>query len=196
LLGHGFLRDQRRMQGLAIDLAALGLPTATLDFCNMRPWRAGVQENAQDFVRLAGQLAAEEVVYAGFSAGGLAALLAAHQDPSSQAVFALDLVDYAGVGRQAAAELQVPLAGLVGEASSCNRFNEALAVYAAASNGVYRQVAGASHCDFESPSDWVCSFVCDSVPRSASEVEHTRSQIRQSALSAIVALANGEEVWP
>lgn len=160
VLAHGFLRSKERMDGLARALAAAGTTTATLDFCNDRIWDGGHVRNGRDMVTLARSLGANRVLYAGFSAGGLAALLAADADPAALGVLTLDLVDRDGLGARAAARLDVPLVGLVGEPSACNAQGNGLAVLAAGRGARIEQIAGAGHCDFESPTDWLCERVC------------------------------------
>ncbi|EXJ15593.1 lipase/esterase [Imhoffiella purpurea] len=162
LLGHGFMRDRERMTGLAESLAETGLTVAALDFCNARPWDGGHVQNGFDMMALADALGARRRVYAGFSAGALAALVAGRNDPRALGVVALDLVDADGVGRLMARGMDRPLIGLFGEPSACNARGNGLAVYAAAPDASVQRIAGANHCDFESPTDWVCRLVCGS----------------------------------
>jgi dienelactone hydrolase len=109
---------------------------------------------------LARHLGARRVVYAGFSAGGLAAVLAAVEDPAALGVLALDLVDQGGLGVRAAARLDKPLVGLMGDPSACNARGNGMAVLAAGPRARVERIAGAGHCDFESPTDWLCEQVC------------------------------------
>ena len=169
VVGHGFLRSRQRMDGLARALAASGLPTVTLDFCRARSWRPGHVRNGFDMIRVADALHAGRVVYVGFSAGGLAALVAARNDPRARGAVTLDLVDADAVGRHAAAGFDRPLIGLVGEPSACNARGNGLAVLAAARLARIERIAGADHCDFESPTDRVCRLLCGSDRRSQSE---------------------------
>lgn len=167
VLGHGFLRDQAQMVDLARALAAAGVTTVTLDFCNGRLWDGGHFLNGLDMVRVADGLGARRVVYVGFSAGALAALVAGRNDPRTLGVVALDLVDAQGLGVRMAKGLGRPLVGLVGEPSSCNARNNGLAVYAANDQARVTRIAGASHCDFESPTDWLCRMLCQGADASA-----------------------------
>jgi len=48
VIGHGFLRNQTRMHGLAQAIAAAGMNAVTVDFCNMRLWNGAHRRNAQD----------------------------------------------------------------------------------------------------------------------------------------------------
>ncbi len=160
VVAHGFLRDQRQMEGLARALAADGIPTVTLSFCNSRLWDGRHFQNGLDMRQLADQMEARKVVYAGFSAGGLAAMVAAAGDPRTAGVLALDLVDDRGLGERMASRLEVPVIGLVGDPAQCNSGNSGLVVYAANAQAELKAIPGASHCEFEDPTDWVCGFLC------------------------------------
>ncbi len=184
VLAHGFLRSKARMAGLATDLAAAGFATAAIDLCNMRPWDGAHGQNADDMRRVAAQLGSTGVLYVGFSAGGLAALLAASADADSLGVVALDLVDLDGMGELAAATLSRPLVALVGEPSRCNAQNNGLPVYAAAPNAEVRRIAGATHCDFETPTDGLCRLACESGDRPAAESQRIRAYIVKTAVAA------------
>jgi hypothetical protein len=63
------------------------------------------------------------VLYAGFSAGGLAAYLAAGSDPRASAYLGLDAVDSGGLALARNADFRVPALFLMGEPSSCNAKN-------------------------------------------------------------------------
>jgi hypothetical protein len=185
VLGHGFLRTQERMVDLAQALADAGIPTVTLDYCNSRLWDGRHFRNGLDMIRVADALGAERVIYAGFSAGGLAALVAGRNDPRTLGVVTLDLVDADRLGEGMASGLERPLVGLVGDPSPCNARNNGLAVFSAADQASVERVEGAEHCDFESPSDWVCRLVCK---RNQPERTSPRRDILEAATSAVVSL--------
>lgn len=184
VLAHGFLRDRERMADLARALANGGLTTVTLDLCNMRPWDGGHRENAAEMRRVADQLAVARPVYAGCSAGGLAAILAAADDPDVAGVLVLDLVDQADVGRAAAADLEVPVVGLFGEASRCNANLNGLGVIETVARGEVIRIPGATHCDFESPTDGLCRLVCVPEDRAAEVETRLRDEIIARAVEA------------
>ncbi|MFK7997516.1 MAG: alpha/beta hydrolase [Granulosicoccus sp.] len=162
MLGHGFLRDQDTMIGLSRAIANQGIRVVTLDFCSMRLWNGHHRSNAQDMRELARKLRiADDIIYAGFSAGALAAVLAADND--TRAIVTLDLVDQADLGLTRITQLQTPLIGLAGPATSCNDNNNGDAVYGARDNDSISdlvRIPGASHCDFEAPTNWLCRFAC------------------------------------
>lgn len=201
VLAHGFLRSQDQMQGLAAALARSGVRVATLDFCNATPWDGGHVQNSLDMQALAHRLDARRVIYAGFSAGGLAAVIAARNDPSAIGVVTLDLVDTQGLGVRAANSLGKPLLGLTGEPTNCNASDNGRAVFAAADQAHVKHIAGAGHCDFEAPSDRLCELICqdpDQENRNPNRQASTqRQQIIDSATRAVRALLDGDaHAWP
>jgi pimeloyl-ACP methyl ester carboxylesterase len=185
VLGHGFLRSQERMADLAQALADEGIPSVTLDFCNARFWDGRHFRNGLDMIRVADALDAKQVVYAGFSAGGLAALIAGRNDPRTLGVVALDLVDAGRLGEGMAAGLDRPLIGLVGDPSPCNAENNGLAVFSATDRAAVERVTGAEHCDFESPTDWLCRLVCK---RDSPDAPSPRRDIIAAATDAVASL--------
>lgn len=186
ILGHGFLRRKEHLRGLALAIAATGVTTLSLDFCRDRPWETNHFRKALDMMRLADTQGARGVVYAGFSAGALAALIAGRNDPRTIGVVALDLVDAQGLGVMMARGLDRPLIGLVGEPSSCNAYNNGLAVFAASTRSRVQRFDGADHCDFESPTDWRCRLVCQEA--SASRQASTRRDIVRATTAAVRSL--------
>lgn len=160
VLSHGFARDRARMTGHAAHLASWGLAVLTPDLCHASPLDTDHAQNGRDLADLAATSGYARIVYAGHSAGGLASLLAANDDPHAVAAFALDGVDADGLGAAAAATLPVPLAGLVAEPSACNSDNNGAGWYAAAADGQGLRVVESDHCDYESPTDGVCRAFC------------------------------------
>jgi hypothetical protein len=184
ILGHGFLRSKEHMDGLATALAEAGVTAVSLDYCDSRLWDGQHVRNGRDMVALAGIFDTRHVIYGGFSAGALAALVAGQQDPNALGVIALDPVDDRGLGVRIAERLDRPLIGIVGEPSACNANGNGLAIIAAGRHSRLAQVRGARHCDFESPPDGMCELVCGQSP----EADHARRQIIEMAVSAAVSL--------
>ena len=225
-LGHGFLRDQDTLVGLARALANAGHRALTLDFCNMRPWNGHHVRNGADLRALAERVADGPIVYGGFSAGALAAVLAAsgegadahaanapesaradeagegHGDLASDAsggrgdapptlgVVTLDLVDQADLAANAVRGLDdVPLVGLQGPPSGCNAFGNGRVAFQRHPRSRLDTLAGASHCEFESPTDALCETFCGDEDADA-EDERTRALIVERVLEAIDELAS------
>ncbi len=188
ILSHGFTRRRRTLAGHAQALADAGVLTLTPDL----PCTFDFRCNARALAALVGALRAggtfgapvERVMLVGFSAGGLSSLLAAHTagvvgyvglDP-----FDRTLPDEAErLGLAAATRLRTEALLLRAPPSRCNA--EAVAApWATALPALWRDelIAGASHCDFESPTDWMCRLACG-------DTDPARQQrVRQGLLEA------------
>lgn len=85
----------------------------------------------------------------GHSFGGLTSVLAG-SSPGVAAVVALDPADSSGLGKQAAGQLKVPSAFIMGERSLVNQFGNGNDIYdAAGGDKELIKVRGAQHTDFE-----------------------------------------------
>lgn len=186
VLGHGFSRSQANMRGIARHYAGWGLDVATLDFAYSRPWNVDHSRNGRDMAALARTLTNGPVIYAGYSAGGLAAVIAASRDPGTRGVLGLDLVDSGSTAARLASQMDIPVFGILGESQSCNSRGNGLAVFQAAPRGRAIRVREAGHCHFENPTDWLCSAFCDSPLRN-----YTESEVRRR----ILGLATGFLLW-
>jgi len=184
MLGHGFLRDQDRLVGHARALANAGFRVVTLDFCNMRPWNGHHVRNAADLRALATRVtgAGSGVVYAGFSAGALAALIAGGDDPATLGVVTLDLVDQDDLARDALATLTAPLIGLEGPPSGCNANGSGRRVFDTRSDAILETLDGASHCEFESPTNRLCEIACGD-----EDTDRENERLRQDIVRRVVA---------
>ena len=103
------------------------------------------------------------MVYGGFSAGGLAALVAGAARPAPWASWRSTWWIRPGDrGRDGARS--GPAADRSGRCpSACNARNNGRAVFAVSPQARLTAIPGASHCDFESPTDWLCEAVCSGV---------------------------------
>jgi hypothetical protein len=160
VLGHGFMRSKKRMVYLPQHLASWGLSVVNLEFCNSKLWAGNHDLNGADMVAVSRELNAGKVIYIGFSAGGLAAMVASDLDKNTLAFFGLDIVDNQGLGKKIAPKLAVPFYGLFAAPSVCNANNNGLPLYALSSDSMVIKVEDTSHCHFEFPVDGKCSFVC------------------------------------
>jgi len=188
ILSHGFTRSRRTLAGHAQALADAGVLVLTPDL----PCTFDFRCNARALAALVGSLRAggtfgapvEGVMLVGFSAGGLSSLLAA-DTPGVVGFVGLDPFDRAmpgeaeRMGQAAAARLRTEALLLRAPPSSCNA--EAVAAsWGSVLPGLWRDelITGASHCDFESPSDWLCRLACgDTDPA-------RQARVRQALLSA------------
>lgn len=183
VLAHGFLRGPRTLRGYAEAIAAQGhlavvpaLPSKVDSRANGRAL-AGLVARLRD-----GALGApvDRVVLAGFSAGGLAVMLAAGS-PGVVGTVALDPFDRPGrAGLEAAGRAMAPMVLLQGPPSFCNAYGIASPWRAAAPRlDRHRLVEGASHCDFEWPTDASCRLACGATHPAAQAV------IRAEVLEAV-----------
>lgn len=190
ILAHGFLRDQTQMRDLALALAQAGFQVATLNARHDSVFNGAHVKHGRDMIHLADHLQARERLYAGFSAGGLAALLAARTDPRAIGVLTLDLVDSQMLGQHAAEGLPVPLIALTGAPGNCNANQNAAPIYQRVSQVHLRTFPTASHCDFESPSDWFCEWICEQPV--SSDSGDSRTAIIQHSVAEIEQLLSGD----
>ncbi len=161
LIVPGFMRDRDRMRGWADALARRGLLAVTMDFCQPTAFDGKHAENARDMIALRNHLGAAAVIYVGHSAGGLAALLAATQDPATRGMVLLDPVDFARLGRDAAPRNQVPGIALLAEPGTCNLRSNMRGTLSRMPWVQTIPIASATHCDFEWPPDALCRAICD-----------------------------------
>ncbi len=186
------------MAPLARHLASWGLAVVNLEFCNSKFWSGNHVLNAADMVAVARKIGAGKVIYVGFSAGGLAALLATNLDNKAMAFFGLDMVDNKGLGKEKAPNLMVPVYGLIAAPSACNAYNNGTESYELASHSNLIEIVDSTHCHFEFPVDGKCSLVCGK-----GEKRFSRENIQQTILGLTTSFLlwqtgidpNGEAWW-
>lgn len=188
ILSHGFTRSRRTLAGHAQALADAGVLTLTPDL----PCTFDFRCNARALAELVGLLRAggpfgapvERVMLVGFSAGALSSLLAA-EAPGVVGFVGLDPFDRAmsgetqRLGLAAARRLRTEALLMRAPPSRCNAEGVA-APWVTALPMLWRDelIADASHCDFESPTDWMCRVACG-------DADPTRQQqVRQGLLDA------------
>ncbi len=167
ILAHGFTRSRANMAGHAARMARAGALAVVPDL----PYLIDSRDNARALSELEDRLrqgretpAVRRIVMVGFSAGGLAALLASGS-AGVVGYVGLDPFDRPGhVGRDFARTLPVPAALLRGPPSACNAFSVAAPwAQALPRIEVDHVFESATHCDFEDPSDGLCRLVCGGV---------------------------------
>jgi hypothetical protein len=168
ILSHGFTRSRTTLGGHAAAIAEAGAIALTPDM----PYTFDFRRNARGLSELVAQLLAggrfgapvQRVVLVGFSAGGLSSLLAAGT-PGVVGYVGLDPFDKVegggALGRDVAPGLRTEAVLLRAPPSRCNAQS-----VAAPWGGLLprlledRLIEGASHCDFEAPTDWMCRIAC------------------------------------
>lgn len=187
VMTHGFARARSNMVGWGRHLASHGFETAIVDLCTNF---IGIDhlENGRAMAQFAEKrYPNRDVILVGYSAGGLAAVLAGTQADNAIAVFGLDMVDSNGAafpgapttnpyfGKDKVDELTIPFWGIRGEPSSCNENGNSVAVYDAADDGFSVKLVDAGHCDFERPKNAgaiACTIGCpDPSPSAFTDVQ-------------------------
>ena len=188
ILTHGFTRSRTTMGEHAQALAARGVLAITPDM----PCTFDFRCNAAAIKTLVNLLrntdtfggSSQRIMLVGFSAGGLSSLLAA-DTPGVVGFVGLDSFDRVlaneteRAGITASKRLTTEALLLRAPASSCNA-KAVAAPWGSEMKTLWRDelIAGASHCDFEAPSDWKCRLACgDTDPA-------RQLQVRQGILDA------------
>jgi dienelactone hydrolase len=164
ILAHGFLRTPATMEHLAKAFAEHGFETACIKLRRSKPWNGNHTENARDMIALRKALGWEYVNYAGFSAGGLSALLAAAEDPACVKLLLLDPVDHGALGLEAAPKVRVPALAILGRPGAGNANRNASAMLDALPHGETIELAEATHCDFEARPSALCHLLTGTAP--------------------------------
>jgi dienelactone hydrolase len=185
IVAHGFNRSRIRHRDLGRALATAGIVAVIPDLPNF----LNLWGNGDSIVELAHKLEAGalglapiergHLVLIGTSAGGLATVLAAAELPGLAGWIGLDPVDRTDTGIAAAAKLTSPAVVFLAPSGGCNLFASGRSI-ARAVPGLRRlQVFdGASHCDFEDPTNKFCRVVCgESSPQ-------MQARIRNETVSA------------
>jgi len=178
------MRTSAQMTGWAEHIASWGIEVVTPSLCHAIIGDTDHTENGADMIRWNAALGGGPVVYAGHSAGGLAALIAASNDPDAIGLIGLDLTDADSLGSSASAMVTAPTFALAGMPSSCNSEGNGIAPMRAVSGAKVIRVTDADHCDFENETDWLCTSFCNNTSASFSD-----AAIQQSVLGLMTAAA-------
>lgn len=187
LVAHGFARRRRQMSGWGKHLAEQGFVVAVPDL----PAWSDHKRNARFIAQLRAHLCTSEpwrqrvipsrVGLVGFSAGGLATLLAAAGDPEPRIWVGLDPVDHNGMGAQAAPLVKCHAVVLTAEPSACNAHGNARSIITALTRCEHFRIAKAVHVDAEWPTDRFAELFCG---RSTEEI---RCEFHRHASAALCA---------
>ena len=181
----GFMRDRDRMRGWADALADRGFTAVTMDFCQPTAFDGRHAENARDMIAAREALGLSSIVYAGHSAGGLASLLAAADDPAARAIVLFDPVDFADLAEPAAASVGVPALVLLGRPGICNLRGNIRPALPRLAHATVIKVDTATHCDFEWPGNALCRVACDLGGPGREQRTAAEQRIRSLALDFI-----------
>ena len=190
LIGHGFMRDGSYMQGWAEAFTGAGLIAVTLDFCASSAVDGRHADNGADLVAVRRALLQDEAIYVGVSAGGLAALIAASNDPAgTRGLLLLDPTNAGGQARRAAGRVHAPVAALVAKSQVCNAWRNIDPALQTLRDATIVAIDRASHCDFEWPSDPFCRVACLETSNDA-EQARAQARIRGIAIGFVSAVAD------
>ncbi|MEE2750178.1 MAG: alpha/beta hydrolase [Myxococcota bacterium] len=199
ILSHGFMRNQNRMTGWGEHLSSWGIGVVTATLCHSSIFDIDSEQNARDMIALADHLDIGTRLFMGHSNGGAVSIIAAALDTQAVAVLGLDPVDARGEpAAEFVGQLSVPAYALMGESSSCNSSASGTSLFLTGSENRVLKVTESDHCDFESPSDWVCTTACNGSNRTFDD-ESLQATIR--GLSTAFAAwmlgqdATGERWW-
>jgi len=161
VIQHGFTRSAENFMSWGEHLASWNLPTLVVSLCHSSAWDVNIDQNGEDAYEIARAITSGPVLYMGHSNGAISSLVSASLDDDPVAVLGLDPVERLGGDHtDDSAMLDVPVYSLFGESGACNSWNSGLSAYQAASNIEVLQVTEADHCDFEAPTDTICTLAC------------------------------------
>tara|TARA_Y100001970_G_scaffold290861_1_gene426012 strand:- start:2290 stop:3279 length:990 start_codon:yes stop_codon:yes gene_type:complete len=206
VLGHGFARGPDVMAGWAEHLSSWGVKVLLPTLCHYNVFTGVDHEmNGQNMVELASFYNATEVVYAGHSAGGLAAIIAASLDDNAIGVLGLDATDTQDIpgvpdliGQNYASNITCPAFSIFGEPSTCNAVNNGLNLFSMMNSYQAIKIIDADHCDFENPTDWICKSQCENTQTTFSEEEIQKAVVvlGTAAIISLTELSNdGILIW-
>jgi hypothetical protein len=166
IVAHGFFRRRHNMSAWGQHLAKEGFVAAVPDL----PARSDHVRNGRFISDLRAYLCTVEswmqridpsrVGLMGFSAGGLASLLSAADNPGPAIWVGLDPVDWHGIGTKSAPLVYCRAVVLTAEPSTCNSHGNSRNIIATLPHCEHFGVAGAVHVDAEWPTDWMAEAVC------------------------------------
>jgi len=187
IIAHGFSRSRHNMSGWGRHLAGAGIMAVVPD---LPAWSDHVRNGAflselqaylLDHTDWREHIDPDRVGLMGFSAGGLASLLAAADAPDLNIWVGLDPVDRATLGATAAGRMQARAVVITAEASACNAYGNARDIVAALPAPEHVHIAGAVHGDAEWPGSRLADLACE---RTSPE---GRAAFREQATAALKA---------
>lgn len=180
ILAHGFLRSPQTMHHLAESFSKHGIETACIKLKRSTPLNGNHAPNACDIIALREALGWQNVTYAGFSAGGLSALIAAAEDKGCAKLLLLDPVDQGTLGKDLAPAIRIPTFAILGKPGPGNAQRNASPMLAALPGGRIIEIPEATHCDFEARPSTLCHRFTGSKPDAARTAAVHQTLFKQS----------------
>jgi len=184
-LGAGLGSSREALETLATHIASWGVTTYTVDLCT-NGGSIDHSKNGAAMAELGEQLGGARVIYAGFSAGGLGAMIAASVAKNTEAYLALDAVDSNDLARAALDTIKKPVYAMAGEPSQCNSNENMLTQYEGRMMPVLK-VNKAQHFTFEgAPCSGIKCVLC------AGGGEPEAAAIRALATSFVLGISGAD----
>ncbi|MEZ4382749.1 MAG: hypothetical protein R3A79_15540 [Nannocystaceae bacterium] len=159
IVAHGFSQNRGNMAQIAARIASHGVRAVAPDLCHASFIDTDHPQNGADLTLLAEALApGGDVIYVGYSAGGLATFLAAASDDDTRALLGLDPVDADGLAAAAAPGIDAPTLALHGEPGSCNNNGASFGLAALVPGAWALRTIDGSHCDFQQDEGFACGI--------------------------------------
>jgi hypothetical protein len=184
-LAHGFLRQAVNMAGWGDFFAGMGYEVVIPNFIHSSLLGGNHDKNAQDLRDVADFLwPGQPRVYGGFSAGGLASIMAAATDRLAQGWFGLDPVDVNEMAKEPIKLLltrNMPNLQFFAQASSCNAQLSFYKTWTQVVNSQSNVVltTGTVHHAFENPYDPSIDSLCGKIiPRESVDALHAWLKVR------------------
>ncbi|MEZ4768815.1 MAG: hypothetical protein R2844_10380 [Caldilineales bacterium] len=186
VLGHGFARSRAQHANNGVFLASHGYVVVTLNFPNpLSPdfdaWATQISaaldwmeaQNSDPLSLFFDQIDTDRFGVLGHSAGGMATWVAASRDSRIKATMPLDPVPGGGFDLTTLGAAVTNPSGWTGApGSSCNAsasYNQFYPLVQASHKAQYI-VADATHCDFEDPTNILCTAVCGSASEARRQI--------------------------
>lgn len=200
VLAHGLECGREHVADTGRHLASWGLSVAAPDLCHSTVLDLDQEQNGLDMVDLADDLSAGPVIYAGHSAGGLAALVATAADADAVAMLGHDPTEWMGIAADVSSEIDVPAYGLIALPGLCNALNNIVPIYASLAQGRALRVVESGHCDYSNPDD---CLACNTLCGNGTNNQFTDEEILRTILGLSTAFlvwqsgldATGEQWW-
>ncbi len=205
VLGHGFARGSDVMRGWAEHLSSWGIDVILPTLCHYNIlFGVDHEMNGLNMKELTDLQGASKVIYAGHSAGGLAAIIAASQDSRTVGIVGLDATDTEDVpgvddyiGRDYAASVHGFAYAIFGETSSCNGNNNGIELFKMMNDYKLLRVTSADHCDFENPTNSLCTMNCENSTElfDNSEIESAIITLGTAAVISLSDSSSNASLW-
>lgn len=199
ILSHGFARGSGNMMDWGSHFSSYGFDVYVVDLCHASFFDANHPQNGEDLVEFSNSMNIAAPIFMGHSAGGLASVIAGSIHPDTLGVFGLDATnDGSSSGNSYAPSITAMSLELVGIPSDCNSQNNGVDLFKSIADSQIIRVTDADHCDFESPTDGLCTTFCSNNAASISDVDiqnHIKALSTAGLLWMTGLNASAKDLW-